>query len=88
MQKYVPNEKRGRAGSAINTAISVASVTSMALAGVLGDALGVRNVFVLSGLVVIVAGLLGAFLMQETPQKDLLLVDDSLAGQSNSGSEI
>ncbi|MGD0708729.1 MAG: MFS transporter [Anaerolineaceae bacterium] len=77
MQKYVPNEKRGRAGSAINTAISVASVTSMALAGVLGDVLGVRNVFVLSGLVVIVAGLMGAFLMRETPQADLLPVEEN-----------
>jgi DHA3 family macrolide efflux protein-like MFS transporter len=76
MQKYVPNEKRGRAGSAINTAISVASVTSMALAGVLGDVVGIRNVFMLSGVVVIAAGMIGAVLMRETPQAELSPVEE------------
>jgi hypothetical protein len=32
---------------------------------------------VLSGLVVIVAGLMGAFLMRETPQADLLPVEEN-----------
>jgi MFS family permease len=76
MQKYVPNEKRGRASSAINTAISVASVSSMALAGVLGDVMGIRNVFMLSGVVVIAAGMIGAVLMRETPQAELSPVEE------------
>jgi sugar phosphate permease len=66
MQANVPDEKRGRAGSALNTVITLASVISMASAGLLGDALGIRQVFYLSGAVTVFAGLL-AFILMRTP---------------------
>jgi MFS family permease len=64
MQQAVPDEKRGRAGSAMNTVITLASVISMGCAGVLGDALGIRQVFYLAGGITIFAGLLAAMLMR------------------------
>ena len=69
MQTLVPAEKRGRAGSAMNTVITCASVISMGAAGTLGDALGIRQVFYLAGLIAIVAGVLAAiFLRAPEPQ--------------------
>ena len=64
LQTYIPNDKRGRAGAAMNTVITLASVVSMGLSGVLGDALGVRQVFYLAGMITIFAGLLAAVLMR------------------------
>ena len=63
-QTMIPNDKRGRTGAAMNTVITLASVISMGLSGVLGDALGVRQVFYLSGSVIVAAGLLAAVLMR------------------------
>jgi DHA3 family macrolide efflux protein-like MFS transporter len=71
LQTYVPNDKRGRAGAAMNTVITLASVISMGLSGVLGDALGVRQVFYLSGLITISAGLLAAVLMRSPASSDM-----------------
>jgi MFS family permease len=64
LQLYVPDDKRGRASSALNTVITLASVLSMGAAGVLGDAIGIRQVFYISGLITIFAGLLAAVLMR------------------------
>lgn len=78
MQANVPDEKRGRAGSALNTIITLASVISMASAGLLGDALGIRQVFYLSGAVTVFAGLL-AFILIRTPAAPLLPAMESEA---------
>ena len=45
MQADVSAENRGRVGAALNTVITLASLVSMMLGGVLGDPLGVRQVF-------------------------------------------
>ena len=77
LQLYIPNDKRGRASAAMSTVITLASVISMGLSGVLGDALGVRQVFYLSGLITILAGLLAAVLMRTpagSPQDPGLVV--------------
>lgn len=65
MQKLVPDELRGRVGGAMNTVITLASLISMASAGILGDQIGIRMVFYISGGITIIAGLLAVFLMQE-----------------------
>jgi len=65
MQRHVPNEMRGRVGAALNTVLSLASVISMALSGVLGDALGIRQVFFLSGVIAMGAGLFAILMMKE-----------------------
>ncbi len=64
LQDLVPNEIRGRASSAMNTVITLASVISMGSAGVLGDRLGIRQVFYLAGGITIFASLLAALLMR------------------------
>jgi MFS family permease len=64
LQTLVPADKRGRASSAMNTVITTASVISMGAAGILGDMLGIREVFYLAGGIAVLAGLLAAALMR------------------------
>jgi MFS family permease len=64
IQTSVSNEVRGRISGALNTMISTASLVSMAVAGVLGQAIGVRNVFVAGGLVIVAAGLAAAWVFR------------------------
>lgn len=66
MQQNVPNEKRGRAGSALNTAITLASVISMAAAGIFGDVIGIRQVFFIAGGITLLAAVIAAYLLNET----------------------
>lgn len=80
LQATIPDDKRGRANATMNTVISLASVVSMASAGLLGDALGVRQVFYLSGGITLLAGLLAAVLMRAAqppalPAKEFALHD-------------
>jgi MFS family permease len=70
-QTHIPDEKRGRAGSAMSTVITTASLISMGLAGLLGEALGVRQVFFLSGGITIFAGLLALVLMRPQAIREL-----------------
>jgi DHA3 family macrolide efflux protein-like MFS transporter len=62
MQTGVPDGARGRVMSTLQAAMSGASVASMALAGVFGDVLGIREVFLLGGGFVLVGGVLAALL--------------------------
>ena len=65
VQSEVPDEMRGRIGSALGTVIGSANVASMALAGGAAAFLGTRNVFVASGVIAIVAGLLTVWLFRD-----------------------
>ncbi len=64
LQSTIPDDKRGRANSTMNTVITLTSVVSMASAGLLGDWLGVRQVFFLSGGLTVLAGIVAAVLMR------------------------
>lgn len=64
-QTLVSDSMRGRVGGALNTLVSAANVASMGLAGVVAAAIGTRNVFLLSGAVVVTAGLLAFWLFRE-----------------------
>ncbi|MBI5966224.1 MAG: MFS transporter [Chloroflexi bacterium] len=57
IQIAVPDNVRGRTGSANNALITTAQLVSMGLAGVLADMLGARAVFVLGGALIALAGL-------------------------------
>ncbi len=52
VQTATDDRERGRVASTLNAVMSAASVLSMALAGVFGDLLTVRTVFILAGLVI------------------------------------
>ncbi|MFQ5592956.1 MAG: MFS transporter [Anaerolineae bacterium] len=67
LQAIVPDEKRGRVESAVNTMISAATTLSMGVAGFLGDLLGLRTVFALAGIITLSsAGM--AFYALRTPE--------------------
>jgi len=65
-QAVVPDEKRGRVESALNTLITVATTTSMGLAGLLGDVLGLRLFFFLAGMATMLSGMM-AFVTLQMP---------------------
>lgn len=66
IQTLVPDEVRGRIGASLSTLISTANLLSMAFAGVFGDAIGIREVFVLSGIITMLAGIASAWVFKGT----------------------
>ncbi len=58
MQRIVPNEMMGRFGASANMVIEMATLASMAFAGVLAASIGIRNVFVVSAAIVAAAAAL------------------------------
>jgi MFS family permease len=62
LQGSIANEFMGRVGSGFNIVMNSASLISMAFSGVLASLIGVRNVFAVSGAVVMVAAVI-IFLM-------------------------
>jgi MFS family permease len=69
-QTLVADRMRGRVGGAITTLISAANVVSMGLAGLAAAAIGTRNVFLLSGILVVVSGLLALWLFRELKEPE------------------
>jgi MFS transporter, DHA3 family, macrolide efflux protein len=63
MQKMVSNELMGRVSSSFNVVTGGASLLSMALAGTLGATIGMRNVFLIAGVIVALAAMLSAALL-------------------------
>ena len=68
-QTEAPPELLGRAAASLSTAVTAASVTSMALAGAAAAVIGVRGVFVVGGALTALAALLAAFLFREPKAK-------------------
>lgn len=64
IQTEVSDEVRGRASAALNTMSQTSNVTSMAVAGALADWIGVRQVFFLSGIITLLAGLASAWVFR------------------------
>jgi len=58
MQLAVPDLKRGRVGSAMNALTTVAGLISMAVAASFAEVVGLRMIYVVSGLIVGVSALL------------------------------
>jgi DHA3 family macrolide efflux protein-like MFS transporter len=63
-QCLVPDEKRGRVGSAVNMVIGASSSASMALSGLLGDLIGVQAVFIAAGAITIVSGIAASYTLK------------------------
>lgn len=66
LQAMVPDEKRGRVESAVNTMISAATTLSMGMAGFLGDLLGLRSVFALAGIITLSSAGVGFYALRES----------------------
>ena len=69
MQMAVPDLKRGRVGSSLNAFSTAASLISMAFAALLGDWIGLRTVYLICGLFVVLAGLLCIWIVQEPKEQ-------------------
>lgn len=68
VQRGTDDTTRGRVAGALNAVIQTASIGSMAAAGILADAVGMRNVFALSGGVVLLAAVVAAVLFRGAPE--------------------
>jgi MFS family permease len=65
LQLAVPDLMRGRVSSGLNAVVTAGGLVAMALVSFSGDALGLRNIFVLAGLLISVSGILGFWLLKE-----------------------
>lgn len=82
-QALVPDVRRGRVESAMVTVIGIGTMGSLILAGLLADVLGPERVFVITGIVVLAAGVASIFALREAEERLL----DSLNGQVQSSLE-
>ncbi|MGI9647592.1 MAG: MFS transporter [Acidimicrobiia bacterium] len=57
VQRTVPGDKLGRVGAVLSTVMTATGVVSMAAAGVVAGAIGVRSVFALAGAIAVAAGI-------------------------------
>lgn len=71
VQTSTDDKLRGRVGASLNTVVSTTNLVSMALAGVLASMLGVREVFVIGGLVTVLAGFASAVVFRSSRAADL-----------------
>ncbi|RLC79831.1 MAG: hypothetical protein DRI61_07075 [Chloroflexi bacterium] len=68
LQALVPDEKRGRLESTVNTCVSFSTTTAMGFSGLLGAAIGVKTVFVLAALTTMAGGALATLFLKQPPK--------------------
>jgi MFS family permease len=75
MQLAVPDLKRGRVGSAMNALTMFAGLLSMAGATVFGEVIGLRMVYVVSGLIILASSLLAFRIPEPAPLEEEPVID-------------
>lgn len=70
MLHEIPQRHQGKANSTLNTLLNVSYVTSIALSGVSGEALGIRNTFIVGGVIALFGVLLAFPLLNQ--RRDVL----------------
>jgi MFS family permease len=68
-QALVPDSQRGRVESAMVTVIGIGTMGALAMAGILGDIVGPTAVFILTGVVVLLAGIASIFTLREAEER-------------------
>jgi DHA3 family macrolide efflux protein-like MFS transporter len=68
-QALVPDSQRGRVESAMVTVISMGTMGALIMAGLLGDFIGPKNVFVFTGVIVLAAGIASIFALREAEER-------------------
>lgn len=81
LQRETPPRLLGRAASALNAGSTSAQVASLALAGSLAALVGVRTVFLLSGSIVVLAGMASALLFRSARRIEGAEAVEVLSGQ-------
>ena len=80
MQLAVPDLKRGRVGSAQNALTTAVGLVSMAVAASLGEVVALRIIYVASGLIVVLGGVVGLVVLVEPEvQPDERELDEAVA---------
>jgi predicted MFS family arabinose efflux permease len=64
-QALVPDSQRGRVEGAMVTVIGMGTMGALIMAGILGDLVGPKSVFVFTGIVVLLAGVASVFSLRE-----------------------
>jgi len=80
MQIVVPNEQLGRVGGGLGTISDTATLTSMAMAGVLGSMLGIPLVFLIAGVMCILGGSVALLSLPHVKLSDKPTKDASARG--------
>ena len=78
-QALVPDSQRGRVESAMVTVIGIGTMGALMMAGILGDVVGPKSVFILTGVVVLIAGVASIFALREAEEQLLNIVEESPA---------
>jgi predicted MFS family arabinose efflux permease len=68
-QALVPDSQRGRVESAMVTVIGIGTMGALIMAGILGDWVGPKSVFAVTGLVVLIAGIVSIFALREAEER-------------------
>jgi MFS family permease len=68
-QALVPDAQRGRVESAMVTVIGMGTMGALIMAGILGDLVGPRSVFAVTGVVVLLAGFASIFALRGAEQR-------------------
>lgn len=83
IQLAVPDDKMGRVNSAIGTASSLAMLISMAVAGVVGDIVSLRLIYLVSGSIVMLGGVASFFLIPESEAESREELDQPAAAPAD-----
>ena len=78
-QALVPDSQRGRVESAMVTVIGIGTMGALIMAGILGDIVGPESIFVLTGVVVLSAGVASIFTLRGAEQRLINGVNGQLA---------
>jgi predicted MFS family arabinose efflux permease len=68
-QALVPDAQRGRVESAMVTVIGIGTMGALIMAGILGDVVGPESVFVVTGIIVLLAGIASIFALRGAEER-------------------
>ncbi len=68
-QALVPDSQRGRVESAMVTVIGIGTMGSLIMAGILGDVVGPKSVFFVTGVIVLLAGVASIFSLRGAEER-------------------
>jgi MFS family permease len=68
-QALVPDSQRGRVESAMVTVIGMGTMGALIMAGILGDVVGPESVFVVTGIIVLLAGIASIFALRGAEER-------------------